>query len=103
MSDEAGPAGQAHPGSDEAEATAPDEKETEAAAQADALAKMEDQWRRALADADNVRKRAVRDGAQLTGTGARRGFLGVAARSWTIWNWPWPTHRRVRRTRSSRA
>jgi molecular chaperone GrpE len=42
MSDQAGPAGQAHPGSDEAEAAAPDERETEAAAQEDALAKMED-------------------------------------------------------------
>ena len=64
MSDQAGPAGQAHPGSGEAAATAPGEKETEAAAQAEALAKMEDQWRRALADNDNLRKRAVRDGTQ---------------------------------------
>jgi len=64
MSDQAGPAEQAHPGSDEPAAAAPKEKETEAAAQAEALAKMEDQWRRALADNDNLRKRAVRDGAQ---------------------------------------
>lgn len=65
MSDEAGPAGQAHPGGEEAEAAARNGRETDATAQADALAKMEDLWRRALADADNVRKRAVRDGAQL--------------------------------------
>ncbi|KUM33261.1 nucleotide exchange factor GrpE [Arthrobacter sp. EPSL27] len=65
MSDQAGPSGQAHQGSDEARAAARDEREAEAEAQADALAKMEDQWRRALADADNVRKRAARDGAQL--------------------------------------
>lgn len=64
MSDQAGPAEQAHPESDEAAAAAPDEKETEGAAQAEALAKMEDQWRRALADNDNLRKRAVRDGTQ---------------------------------------
>lgn len=64
MSDQAGPAGQAHLGSDAAEADAPVEKETEAAAQAEALAKMEDQWRRALADNDNLRKRLVRDGTQ---------------------------------------
>jgi len=64
MSDQAGPAEQAHPGSDAAAAAAPDEKETGAAAQAEALAKMEDQWRRALADNDNLRKRAVRDGTQ---------------------------------------
>jgi molecular chaperone GrpE len=63
MSDQAGSAGQAHPGRDEA-AAAPDEKEAEAGAQAEALAKMEDQWRRALADNDNLRKRAVRDGTQ---------------------------------------
>ncbi|MFC8038030.1 nucleotide exchange factor GrpE [Paenarthrobacter sp. NPDC057355] len=65
MSDPAGLAGQAHDGSDVADATAPDGREAEAVAQADALAKMEDQWRRALADADNVRKRAARDGALL--------------------------------------
>ncbi|SDI27572.1 molecular chaperone GrpE [Arthrobacter subterraneus] len=65
MNDQAGPAGQAHPGGDEPEAAAPNTRETEATADADALAKMEDLWRRALADADNVRKRAVRDGAQL--------------------------------------
>jgi molecular chaperone GrpE len=70
MSDQAGPAGQARQGSDQAEAAEPESRETptereaQAAAQAEALAKMEDQWRRALADADNVRKRAVRDGAQ---------------------------------------
>jgi molecular chaperone GrpE len=70
MSDQAGPAGQARQGSDQAEAAepksreAPPENEARAAAQAEALAKMEDQWRRALADADNVRKRAIRDGAQ---------------------------------------
>jgi molecular chaperone GrpE len=67
MSDQAG---QAQQGSDQAEAAEPEsrevstEREGQAAAQAEALAKMEDQWRRALADADNVRKRAVRDGAQ---------------------------------------
>lgn len=65
MSDRAGPAGQAHPGGEEAEASAADEREPEAAAQAGELAKMEDLWRRALADADNVRKRAARDGAQV--------------------------------------
>jgi molecular chaperone GrpE len=65
MSDQAGPAGQAHPGGGEAEAEAPRERETDATPNADALAKMEDLWRRALADADNVRKRAVRDGAQV--------------------------------------
>lgn len=71
MSEQAGPAGQVHPGGDGAEAAAPDEttapseREADAKAHADALAKMEDQWRRALADADNARKRAVREGAQL--------------------------------------
>lgn len=65
MSDQAGPAGQAHPGGGEAEAQALRERETDATPNADALAKMEDLWRRALADADNVRKRAVRDGAQV--------------------------------------
>lgn len=63
MSDQAEPAGQSNPGSAEAEETAPDEREVPA--QADALAKMEDLWRRALADADNARKRAAREGAQL--------------------------------------
>ncbi|UKA68508.1 nucleotide exchange factor GrpE [Arthrobacter sp. FW306-05-C] len=65
MSDQAGQAGQAHPGGGEAEAAARNEREAEATAHANALAKMEDLWRRALADADNLRKRAVRDGAQL--------------------------------------
>ena len=65
MSDRAGPAGQAHPGGDEAEASAAEKSGTEASAQPDELAKMKDQWRRALADADNVRKRAAREGAQL--------------------------------------
>lgn len=64
MSDRASPAGQAHPGGDEAEASAADERGTEASAQPDELAKTKDLWRRALADADNVRKRAARDGAQ---------------------------------------
>ncbi|NOJ61153.1 nucleotide exchange factor GrpE [Arthrobacter sp. 260] len=64
MSDPVGPTGQAHLQSDEAENT-PDDGESEAASQAEALAKMEDLWRRALADTDNVRKRAAREGAQL--------------------------------------
>jgi molecular chaperone GrpE len=65
MSDETALGGQAHEGSEQAGATETKETESQAALQADALAKMEDQWRRALADADNVRKRAARDGAQL--------------------------------------
>jgi len=64
MSDETAPGGHAHQGSEQTEAAGSTEQETEAAAQAEALAKMEDQWRRALADNDNLRKRAVRDGAQ---------------------------------------
>jgi len=64
MSDETAPGGQAHQGSEQTEAIEPTEQETQAAAQADALAKMEDQWRRALADNDNLRKRAVREGTQ---------------------------------------
>jgi molecular chaperone GrpE len=62
MNDDDGPARQ---GSDKAEIAETNGTETQAAAQAEALAKMEDQWRRALADADNVRKRAIRDAAQL--------------------------------------
>jgi molecular chaperone GrpE len=64
MSDETAPGGHAHQRSEQPEATGSTEQEAEAAAQAEALAKMEDQWRRALADNDNLRKRAVRDGAQ---------------------------------------
>lgn len=64
MSDETAPGGPAHQGSEQTEATGSTEQETEAAAQAKALAKMEDQWRRAMADNDNLRKRAVRDGTQ---------------------------------------
>jgi molecular chaperone GrpE len=64
MSDETAPGGQTHQGSEQTEAAEATEQETQAAAQADALAKMEDQWRRALADNDNLRKRAVRDGTQ---------------------------------------
>jgi molecular chaperone GrpE len=64
MSDPTGPAGRPHPERDEAEAAAPDEREADAAAQEEALAKMEDQWRRALADNDNLRKRAARDSTQ---------------------------------------
>jgi molecular chaperone GrpE len=64
MSDETAPAGRAHQGIEQTEATVSTEQEMQATAQADALAKMEDQWRRALADNDNLRKRAVRDGAQ---------------------------------------
>lgn len=64
MSDETAPGGQAHEGSGQPEATESAGQETQAAAQADALAKMEDQWRRALADNDNLRKRVVRDGIQ---------------------------------------
>jgi len=64
MSDETAPGGHAHQRSEQPEATGSTEQEAEAAAQAEALAKMEDRWRRALADNDNLRKRAVRDGAQ---------------------------------------
>jgi len=64
MSDETARGGHAHQRSEQPEATGSTEQEAEAAAQAEALAKMEDQWRRALADNDNLRKRAVRDGAQ---------------------------------------
>ena len=64
MSDETAPAGHTHQGSEQTEATGSTEQETKAAAQAEALAKMEDQWRRALADNDNLRKRAVRDATQ---------------------------------------
>jgi molecular chaperone GrpE len=64
MSDETAPGGHANQGSEQTEATGSTEQETEAAPQAEALAKMEDQWRRALADNDNLRKRAVRDGTQ---------------------------------------
>lgn len=61
MSDDDGPAQQK---SDNAEVAETNGRETQAAVQAEALKKMEDQWRRALADADNVRKRAMRDAAQ---------------------------------------
>jgi molecular chaperone GrpE len=71
MSDEAVPGGSAQQASEPAEATESKETQSRAPAQADAvgeqadaLTKMEDQWRRAMADADNVRKRAVRDGVQ---------------------------------------
>jgi molecular chaperone GrpE len=64
MSDETAPGGQARQEFEQAGATETKETESQAAVQADALAKMEDQWRRALADADNLRKRAVRDGTQ---------------------------------------
>ncbi|UKA69092.1 nucleotide exchange factor GrpE (plasmid) [Arthrobacter sp. FW306-05-C] len=57
-------AGQPHQGSDQAEATEPNERKMPAAVQDEALVKMEDQWRRALAEVDNARKRAVRDIAQ---------------------------------------
>ncbi|ABM09222.1 nucleotide exchange factor GrpE [Paenarthrobacter aurescens] len=65
MSDHAGPAGHADPGSDGTETAAAGETETMPGASAEALAKMEDLWRRALADADNIRKRAAREASQL--------------------------------------
>lgn len=64
MSDQAGPAGHADPGS-EAEAAAAGETAPVGEVPAEALAKMEDLWRRALADADNIRKRAAREASQL--------------------------------------
>src|SRR3954470_15322612 len=65
MSDETAPEGESRPGSEQTEAAESTEQERRAAAQADALAQMEDQWRRALADNDNLRKRAARGGAPL--------------------------------------
>ncbi|UXM93604.1 nucleotide exchange factor GrpE [Paenarthrobacter sp. JL.01a] len=68
MRDQAGAAEKAHQESAQTNSSPPDEtdeRETDAVAQGDALAKMEDQWRRALADADNLRKRAAREGTQL--------------------------------------
>jgi molecular chaperone GrpE len=64
MSDETAPGGRADQGIEQTEATESTEQEKQAAAHADALAKMEDQWRRALADNDNLRKRTVREGTQ---------------------------------------
>jgi molecular chaperone GrpE len=64
MSDETAPGGRSGPGSEQTEAASSTNEEAQAAAQADALVKMEDQWRRALADNDNLRKRAARDSTQ---------------------------------------
>lgn len=64
MSDETAPGGRSDPGSEQTEAAPSSNGEGQATAQADALAKMEDQWRRALADNDNLRKRAARDSTQ---------------------------------------
>ena len=48
-----------------------------------------DQYLRAVAELENMRKRAQRDVEQAHRYGAREARPGAAARARTAWSWPW--------------